>query len=195
MGQLEALGNDGQVRNTPAPVLVVSGPSGVGKSTVSRLVAAAFDRSVHIQMDDFTPFVVKGWVEPWLPESARQNEVLGGAVAAAAMEFAEGGYTVLLDGHVFPEGLEGLAWACVRRHVPLHYAVLRADLSTCVERAASRAMGERTDPGPFAQQHGRFAELKKHEANVVEATGTPDEVAAAVLAAFQSGRLLELAQR
>jgi len=113
-----------------APIVVVSGPSGAGKTTVARLVAAAFELSVHIRTDDFTPFVVNGRVDPWLPASAHQSDVLGGAVAAAGMQFAEGGYTVVLDGHWFTEGLDGLAQMGTRRGVPVHYAVLRVTPTT-----------------------------------------------------------------
>jgi predicted kinase len=174
-----------------APILVVTGPSGVGKSTVSRLVAATVgEKSTHIRMDDFTRFVVNGWVEPWLPESAHQNRVLGGAVLMAAMHFAEGGYTVLLDGHVFPDALAEVAQACRHRAVPLHYVVLRADLDTCWERAASRSIGERPDdPATFADLHVRFHDLGEHEQNVIEAARTPDDVAAVVVAAFNAGTL------
>jgi predicted kinase len=179
------------MHEAPAPILIVTGPSGVGKSTVSRLVAAAHEKSAHVRGDDIMLFVVSGWVEPWLPESAHQNEVIGGAMAATAIQFAEGGYTVVLDGHLFPDSLEGLAPACQRRGVPLHYAVLRADLATCLERATSRATGEPPDQTSFAELHGRFMDLGEHEANVVDATGPPDEVAAAVLAAFHSGRVAE----
>jgi Mrp family chromosome partitioning ATPase len=180
---------DVPMRERPAPILVVTGPSGVGKSTVSRLVAATLDKSVHVRMDDFLRFVVSGWVDPWLPEAAHQNEVLGGAVVAAAMQFSAGGYTAVVDGDVFPDAAEELAGACRRRGVPFHYAVLRCDLDTCVERATTRAAGERPDPGPFAALHARFTDLGEHESNVVEATAAPDDVAAAVLRALRSGRL------
>jgi predicted kinase len=176
----------------PAPLLIVSGPSGAGKTTVGRLVAATFDLSVHIRMDDFMPFVVTGWVEPWLPDSAHQNHVLGGAVAAAAMQFAEGGYTAIIDGYVFPEVLDGLTQWCARRGVPLHYAVLRADLATCLARAAQRHPNDPDDPKSFADLHSRFADMGDRESKVVDAAGTPDEVASAVLAAFWSGRLLDV---
>ncbi|MCU1430777.1 MAG: shikimate kinase, partial [Actinomycetia bacterium] len=59
---------------TNGPIIVVSGPGGVGKSTVSHLIAAAFDRSVHLQTDDLMASVVKGWVDPNLPEAGHQNE-------------------------------------------------------------------------------------------------------------------------
>ena len=156
---------------------------------MSRLVAATLQESVHVRIDDFTHFIVNGWVEPWLPEAAHQNKVLGGAVIAAAMQFAHGGYTVVVDGTVFPDSLEELARASLHQRVPLHYVVLRCDLATCLERATRRDPGEHPDPARFAQLHARFDNLGEHERQVVEAAGTPDEVAAAVLAAFRSGRV------
>jgi hypothetical protein len=175
--------------DAPAPILIVSGPSGAGKTTVGRLLAANFDLSVHIRVDDFTPFVVNGWVEPWLPESAHQSYVLGGAVAAAALQFAEGGYTVVLDGHIFPDGLDGLTVWSERRSVPLHYAVLRPDFATCLTRVRQRRPGDPDDVESFARLYARFADLGDREANVVGATGTPKEVAAEILAAFTSEHL------
>lgn len=173
-------------------IIVVTGPSGAGKTTVGRRVAGAFDPSVHIRADDFWPCIVSGWVEPWLPESAHQNDVFGGALAAAAMQFAQGGYTVVVDGHVFPEGLEGLAEACKLRGVPLHYAVLRTDLATCLSRMTQRRPGDTDDRASLARLHARFADLDDHEANVIDASAAPEEVAEALLSAFTARRLVEV---
>src|SRR6478609_9703819 len=70
--------SSGEVTGT---VIVVSGPGGVGKSTVSRLLAARFDRSVHLNTDDFMAAVVSGWADPNLPGADQQNEAVGGAFA------------------------------------------------------------------------------------------------------------------
>ena len=35
--------------------------------------------------------------------------MLGGAVAAAALQFAAGGYSVVVDGHIFPEARDEFA--------------------------------------------------------------------------------------
>jgi predicted kinase len=173
----------------PAPILVVTGPSGAGKTTVGRLVAATFDLSAHIQTDHFMSFLASGWVEPHLADAAHQNHVLGGAVAAAALQFATGGYAVVLDGHIFPEGLDGLAHHSARRGVTLHYAVLRPDLATCLTRVQQRRPGDPEDRASFTRLHARFADLGDHEANVIDATGPPDDVAARVLAAFSTRHL------
>jgi predicted kinase len=174
-----------------APLIVVSGPSGVGKTTVGCLVAAGFERSAHLDADDFMVSIVRGWIDPSLPDAAPQHQAVGGALAGAAFGFAEQGYTTVVSGHLFPEGVQGLAVGCAARGVPCHYAVLTADLETCRARATAR--GERRWPlvsDAFAQQHERFARLDVDQRHVLDATASPAVVTDAVLAAFRAGRLV-----
>src|SRR3954468_9137489 len=70
LGLHEAPPHTNQVRRSyllpmAAPIVVITGPSGAGKTTGGGLVAKAFDPSIHIRVDDFlTPFVVNGWIDP-----------------------------------------------------------------------------------------------------------------------------------
>jgi predicted kinase len=172
------------------PVIVVSGSSGVGKTTVSRLVAAEFDRSVHLRTDDFMAAIVSGWVDPASPAAASQHEAVGGALAVSAMGFAGDGYTAVVDGHLFPAGVDGLAAACAARGLACHYAVLTADFDTCWARASAR--DDRRWPlelEPFTALHERFAALALDPRHVIDATGSPDQVSTAVLVAYRADRL------
>jgi hypothetical protein len=179
--------------NTPptyGPIIVVSGPSGVGKSTTAHLVAAAFEKSVHLKTDDLLASVVSGWVDPSLPEAEDQNEAIGGALAVSAMGFAKDGYTTVVSGHLFPDGVAGLAAACANRGLSCHYAVLSADLDTCWERATARSPGRWPLVfEPFANLHARFTQLHMDDRFVIDAGGSPDTVSEAVLAAFRAGHL------
>ena len=176
-----------------APILVVTGPSGAGKTTVSTLVADRFDPCVRIRTDDFLHFVAHGWIDPMTAEAAHQNHVLGGAFTAAAIQFAMGGYTVVLDGHIFPDGVDGIAQMAARHTVPVHYVVLRPALEICLERAAGRGSDDgrfRFDADSLGEQHGRFSDLARYEANVIDSTAAPGDVADEILRAFAAGLLL-----
>ena len=48
-------------------LLIITGPPGAGKSTVSELVAARFDRCALVRGDTFFGFVARGYIDPWLP--------------------------------------------------------------------------------------------------------------------------------
>jgi predicted kinase len=173
------------------PVIIVSGAGGVGKSTVSGLIAATFDPSVHLNTDDFMASVVGGWVDPNLPAAAPQNEAVGAAFAVSAMSFAESGYATVLDGYLFPDGVDGLTAAGAARGLTCHYAVLTADLETCWARASSRGEGRwQLEFEPFAAVHEKFEHLDLDARHLVEATGSPEHVRDAVLSAFRAGRLL-----
>jgi hypothetical protein len=171
-------------------VIVVSGPGGVGKSTVSHLIAAAFDRSVHLNTDGFMASVVSGWVDPNLPGAERQNEAVGAAFVVSAMSFAEEGYTTIVDGYLFPDGVAGLAGACAARGLSCHYVVLTADLDTCWVRASNRGEGRwPLEFQPFASVHEKFGHLDVDARHLVDATGSSESVRDDVLSAFQAGRL------
>jgi hypothetical protein len=154
------------------------------------LVAEAFDPSAHIQADHVMGWIVNGWVDPWLPEAAQQHEILGAVCAVAMMELAQGGYTVVVDGHLFPEGLVGLADACARRAIPLHYAVLRPDLETCLARIDQRRPGDADNVELFRDQHARYADLGGWETHVIDSSGEPADIASTLVAAVEAGRLL-----
>ena len=82
-------------------LLVVTGPPGAGKSTVSVELANRTSPSVLVRGDDFYGFLAAGAIEPWLPGSGTQNEIVTEAAARAAGRFAED-YDTVYDGVVWP---------------------------------------------------------------------------------------------
>ena len=67
-------------------IVLISGPCGSGKTTVSRILAQTTDaaQAVHMHTDDFYSYIKKGYIEPWKDGSGDQNETVIGAAAACA---------------------------------------------------------------------------------------------------------------
>jgi hypothetical protein len=78
---------------------------------------------------------------------------------------------------------------CGRRGVEVHYAVLRTDLDTCLQRSRRRDPAGPMDLDGFRALHARFAHLAHRDRHAIDASGPPEQVADAVLTAFRSSRL------
>ena len=128
-----------------APVLLLTGSPGCGKTTVAPLVADRHQPSVCLDLDWFFAKVRKGFVEPWRREAHQQNRVILGAAAAAVAAFAEGAYFTVAEGILYPHMLDLFTEACAPHGISLHYAVLRAPISVVQQRVQDR----RTEPAHF----------------------------------------------
>jgi predicted ATPase len=65
------------------PVLILTGPPGLGKTTVASLLAGYAERGVPRVRPVFRS-IHAGYVEPWQPESHGQNVTVMNIVAGAA---------------------------------------------------------------------------------------------------------------
>ena len=169
------------------PLLVVTGPPGAGKSTVARLVTDRFEPSALVEGDAFFAFVARGASEPWLPESADQNEVVIQAAAAAAGRYAAGGITTVYDGVVGPWFLPTFAAASGLE--TLDYVVLLPPEDRCVEQVAGRTGHPFTDEGATRKMYREFALAAVDARHVVVPAHRPEDVADQIVAAMADGSL------
>jgi tRNA uridine 5-carbamoylmethylation protein Kti12 len=176
---------------TEPRVLILTGAPGVGKTTTARLLSQRFERGVHFESDLVFNFITAGFVEPWLPESQRQNEVVMRTIGATATSYAAGGYFTVVDGIVIPSlFLPTLRDACATAGVEAAYAILRAPLAVCLERVAGRPDHELSDAAVTEQLWHEFTDLGEFEPHALAVDGmNPDEVADVLAQRLAAGEL------
>lgn len=168
-------------------LLIITGPPGAGKSTVAQVLVRQADSSVLVEGDSFFGFLASGAVEPWLPESNEQNEVVTRAAAAAAGTFALGGYTTIYDGVVGPWFLPTFGAATGLERVD--YVVLLPSVESCVQRVATRRNHAFTDQAATRKMHADFALAEVAERHVIR--DPPEDIAdvsAGIQSALAAGR-------
>ncbi|CAN5851902.1 MAG: AAA family ATPase [Ilumatobacteraceae bacterium] len=167
-------------------LVVVSGPPGAGKSTVASRLVERGTRSALVEGDAVFGFLRQGFIDPWLPESRRQNDVVTGAAAAVAGRFAAGGYWTVYDGVVGPWYLDDFFAATALD--ALHYAVLLPPAATCVARVTGRRDHGFTDPQATLRMHAQFSAAKLDRRHVFDDADC-DVLAELVLDAVRSGTI------
>jgi cytidylate kinase len=140
--------------NVVPGLLVVTGPPGSGKSTVSEALADLWDPSVLVEGDAFFRFLRRGMIPPWLPESHAQNDTTVRAAAAAAGGFAAGGMAVVYDGVIGPWFLP--TFARLSGVDSLDYVVLLPPVETCLKRVETRTGHGFTDLDAARHMHEDF---------------------------------------
>lgn len=135
-------------------LLVVTGPPGSGKSTVSEALADLWEPSVLVEGDAFFRFLRRGMIPPWLPESHAQNDTTVRAAAAAAGGFASGGMAVVYDGVIGPWFLP--TFARLSGVAALDYVVLLPPVETCLKRVETRTGHGFTDLDAARHMHEDF---------------------------------------
>ena len=143
-----------------APVFIITGPAGAGKSSVAQELCRRFPRAAHVEADLVRHMVRSGYASP-VPgeadpdEAARQEELAQRNAAELARNFAFAGFVAIIDDVVeqpdeldhYLANLAGLDVAFITL-LPDAESVRRRDQT----RASERRMGPRA-----AHLHGIIA--------------------------------------
>lgn len=175
-------------------MLILTGPPGVGKTTVAAILARREERAVHLEADRFFFFISSGFVEPWDPASDEQNQLVMKTAAAAAASYAGAGYWTVLEGIVIPRWTLGVIRETFdAAGVPAAYAVLRAPHSVCADRVGEReGAPDLLEPSVLSAISSEFDGLGEFERHAIDVAGVDAEQAAAAVSARLEGGDLAL---
>jgi hypothetical protein len=166
-------------------LLVIAGPPGAGKSTVSSIASSRLSPSVLIRGDAFFRFLDQGARKPWRPEAKDQNLTVIRASGAAAGRFAQGGYESVFDGVMGPWFLPAFVEATGLNEV--HYAVLLPSVERCVQNVTTREGNRDGEPGT-RYMHEQFEQAGIDVRHLItEPGGAPEEIAAHILSRHRQG--------
>ena len=168
-------------------VVIVSGPPGSGKTTVSAALASGCERGVHLESDWFFRFIRSGFVAPWLPGAHSQNATVMDVAADAAAAYADAGYAVVWDGIVGPWFLDRVARRLGARKIRVQYLVVRPSRVTAVERVQGR--DDTTETTGAESMYDDFADLGELEPHVVSSGAPAEQVIEACRDALAEGTL------
>jgi cytidylate kinase len=171
-------------------VLIVTGPPGSGKTTVSAMVADRSSRSVHLESDGFFHAIRSGYIEPWEPASRDQNDTVMRIVRDAAATFARADYLTIVDGIILPGWyFEWLAGQLLAEELDVSAAILRTSLEVSLARVQRRGSRD-LDPAAVEKTWRGFGELGPLERHVVDADErTPEETAEVLIERLGRGAL------
>ena len=151
---------------------MVSGPPWVRQDHDRRRLADTAERStVHLATDLFYVAIRKGFVQPFLPDAAKQNEVVIAVIVDAMIGYAKGGYDVIVDGIVGPWSLPQFASAARGTGFELSFVVLRPTFEETLARAVAREGKELKASGPIKGLYGAFEKLGALERHAIDTTG------------------------
>ena len=117
-----------------AKLFIITGPSGIGKSTVSNALASKLARCAIVEGDDIYNQVVSGAVKPWL--KGNHLDVMWKNCIAIIKNYLDAGIDVIFNYIIHKETLKMLREAF--SGYEMHFILMMANKETIIARDESR---------------------------------------------------------
>jgi chloramphenicol 3-O-phosphotransferase len=135
-------------------VLLVNGPPGAGKTSLTLAVAERYDRMLRIEVDTLRQWVCAGYRHPWAGDAQwdEQRMLATRNAAAVTRETIAARYAVVIDDVAFADDLEAYRDALGGIDALVQVVTLLPDVETTLARDAGR-----NDADRVREVHARYA--------------------------------------
>jgi chloramphenicol 3-O-phosphotransferase len=123
-----------------APIFLITGTPGSGKSSVARALLQCFEFGLHLPVDDLREMVVSGIAHPvptWTEETGRQFRLARESAATTANLYANSGFAVVIDDVISSEDVSSI-FEPVFAEFDFHKVLLQPRLEVALERNRTR---------------------------------------------------------
>jgi chloramphenicol 3-O-phosphotransferase len=123
------------------PIFLLAGAPAVGKSTTARALAAQFEKSMHISVDDIREMVVTGLVRPgsdWSQSLIEQLTLARESAMQMATTYHKKGFVVVIDDFLDPNS-QLLEYSRLYKEPNVHRILLFPSQKTAEERNLNRS--------------------------------------------------------
>ena len=148
-----------------APIFLITGTPGSGKSSVARALLQRFEFGLHLPVDDLREFVVSGIAHPvptWTEETGRQFSLARESATSTAKLYATNGFAVVIDDVISSEDVSSI-FEPVFAEFDFHKILLQPKLEVALERNRTRT-NKNFDPSfleePIRQIHAWMSAQK-----------------------------------
>lgn len=120
-------------KRTNSSIYIISGPYGVGKSTVTKALAADMEKVSLIEGDLIKHMLVGKEIPPW-----EKRQLMWINILSLTQNFIENNINVMIDYCVNSESLKWFYQQISELNVKIYYVVLRANGETLISRLNKR---------------------------------------------------------
>lgn len=160
-------------------IIIVTGPTGVGKSTISKVLVQKCKKGVRLDIDRVKHFIKSGFVYDDSPIGKAQWDLCAQNVLDIAKRFAAENYDVVIEGVL---GINGIGWDCILDwfHEARRF-VLTADVDMIKQRNRDRSKQMQMEDSDIERHLNYFNNPYFANWNVLDTTETtPNEIAESI---------------